>query len=609
MAVVHRAVRRRDDGSQEVVALKRLLPHLAEDAAFIRAFAREARVAQGLHHENICRIHELGRVGDSYFISMELLEGSDLRALLRRAYVRRSSAPLDAALSLLVQLCAALDHAHNATDPDSGELLGLVHRDVSPANLLVTIDGTVKVIDFGIAKATLASFQTETGRFRGKLGYLSPEAIQGQPVDGRSDIFSVGVIAYELVTGRPLFGSVSDFETLSRVQFGKVDPPSSQNPAVPPALDEAIMAALAKDPSDRWPSAATMREALAEVAPGPSKAALAAWVTAARQEAAAAPEPRGTGQARAARASGSPTEQVVDLVWSGGARPDAAGLPDVPDLAAQPPAPLPPKGAIPPAGPDHGTVQMWALEPRPRGKRGKRPASAPALALPMAPPAQLSDDSERDTIAMPPLARLPGAGDEVDPHGATVEMEPLRFDTVDMEPLRSDTVDMEPLRSDTVEMAALERFAGATVKVAPLARPPTGREAPVRARWDLLQLAVAAVLLLLSPFGREEPARAAGSPPPAASSVALPDRPAAAPPPVSAAPLRCRLRVTSRPRRALVWLDDQVLGETPIDTEVACAGGRLAIEKRRYQTAVRSLSFAATSEATIDVSLSKRRRD
>jgi hypothetical protein len=626
MAVVHRALRRRDDGSVQEVALKRLLPHLAEDAAFIRAFAREARTAQGLRHENVCLIHELGRVGESYFISMELLDGSDLRALLRRSYVRSTTPPLEAALSLLVQLCAALDHAHNATDPATGELLGLVHRDVSPANVLVTGDGTVKVIDFGIAKATLAKFQTETGRFRGKLGYLSPEAIQGEPVDGRSDLFSVGVIAYELLTAKPLFGTVSDFETLSRVQFGKVEPPSAMNRAVPPALDEAIMSALAKDPSDRWPSAATMGEALRAIAPGPSRDALAEWADQARRE---RPAPGPLGRAMARRdAGGSPTEQVVDLVWGAADKSEPDGLPvvpEVPDLAA----PLPPVEAIPAAPPDQSTVQMWALEPRPRGKRGQRAASAalglapgPGFVIPKPPPAppetgpdepeprrresleleQLLRDGERDTIVMPTLAR----GEEALPDLAGAE-------TVKMDQLLRD-----PAHFETVEIARLEQITAAheTIRVAPLQRPApeATQQLPVhrrhdlgrRQRWDQLQLMAAAVILLVSPFGREAPTQAQASPPTASASLA--DRPSTE---VSAAPApgatRCRLEVTSRPRHALVWIDDKVIGDTPLSTEVDCAGGLLAIEKDRYRTEVRPLSFDATTTVAVDVTLAKRR--
>jgi serine/threonine protein kinase len=554
MAVVHRAVRRREDGSEQTVALKRLLPHLAEDAAFIRAFAREARMAQSLRHENICLIHELGRVGESYFISMELLEGSDLRALLRRSYVRGTTPPLTAALSLLVQLCAALDHAHNAVDPDTGDLLGLVHRDVSPANVLVLPDGTVKVIDFGIAKATLAKVQTETGRFRGKLGYLSPEAIQGQAVDGRSDIFSVGVIAYELVTGKPLFGSVSDFDTLSRVQFGKVDLPSSLNPKVPPELDEAIMSALAKDPSDRWPSAATMGEALGEVVPGPSKEALAGWCSQARRER-PAPGPLSRGLASGS-ARENPIAQVVDLVWgASGSDPAIPALPEVPDLS------------------DHGTVQMWALQ--------------------------------RDTVLMPELERPVPEDPAASPdHGATIRMEQLLRDPSNFETVEIEKLEQITSASETVKVPALaSSSAEVTEQIAGRRRRPV--LAHWRQRWDQIQLTIAALVLLLSPLGREEPARADAPPP--STTAALADAPSAVT--VAAAPVqpRCRLVVTSRPRQALVWIDDEVIGDTPLDAEVDCAGGLLAVEKDRYKTVVRPLSFEGQSEVAVDISLTRKR--
>src|SRR5690606_21699369 len=173
---------------------------------------------------------------------------------------------------------------------------------------------------------TLAKFKTETGRFRGKLGYLSPEAIQGLPLDGRSDLFSVGVIAHELLTARPLFGAVSDFDTLSRVQFGEVRPPSSMNPHVTPELDAIVMKALAKEVGARWPSGAAMREALLAL-PGAGREEVGAWVGELQVE---KPPP---GPLAQALARATPTDQVVDRAWG---RPEpgppTVGLADVPDV-------------------------------------------------------------------------------------------------------------------------------------------------------------------------------------------------------------------------------------------------------------------------------------
>jgi len=311
------------------------------------------------------------------------------------------------------------------------------------------------------------------------------------------------------------------------------------------------------------------------------KEALAAWVADARREA-PRPGPLGRALGRSGRPSGSPTEQVVDLVW--GAAPKEESLPEVPDVSSAPPAPLPPATAIPPAAADHGTVQMWALEPKPKGKRGNTPLG------------------QHDTLAMPPL-ECPAASEALDP---TIKMEQLLRD---------------PSNFETVEIERLEQITAAseTVKVPPLVRGPVEptqkigswrrRAGGWRERWAEIQLMVAAVLLLLSPLGREQPARADDSPAPAAAALA--DRPAgtalvsAAPVP----PIRCHLAVTSRPRHALVRIDDKVIGETPLSADVDCAGGVLAVEKERYKTAVRTLSFAGTSEASIDLALAKRSRD
>ena len=250
MATVHRARERGIEGFERIVALKRLLPHLAEDATFVKSFVREAKFASMLQHANIVQLYELGRVGTTYYISMEHIDGRDVRRILTQARRMSAPPPVNVTLSLLVQLCDALEYAHARTDED-GRPLGLVHRDVSPSNLLVTRTGHLKVIDFGIAKAQSAQLRTQDGKVKGKLAYMAPEAITGNTVDARSDIFSVGVIAHELLTARTLFASKSEYQTLINVQRAEIAPPSATNPAVPPELDAIVAKALARDPGAR----------------------------------------------------------------------------------------------------------------------------------------------------------------------------------------------------------------------------------------------------------------------------------------------------------------------------------------------------------------------
>ncbi len=173
MATVHRALERGIEGFERIVALKRLLPHLALDASFIKSFVREAKLASVLNHVNIVQIFELGRVATQYFISMEYIDGRDIRQILRHARKVAGPPPIHVTVGLLLQLCEALDYAHHKVD-DAGHPMGLVHRDVSPSNVLVTHAGQVKVIDFGIAKAQSAQLRTQTGRVKGKLAYMAP---------------------------------------------------------------------------------------------------------------------------------------------------------------------------------------------------------------------------------------------------------------------------------------------------------------------------------------------------------------------------------------------------------------------------------------------------
>ncbi len=262
MATVHRALEQGAEGFERMVALKRLLPHLAEDASFIKSFVREAKLASILHHVNIVQIYELGRVGTEYFISMEYIDGRDLRRILRHARKVTGPPPINITVGLMIQLCDALDYAHNKVD-EQGHPLGLVHRDVSPSNLLITSGGHLKIIDFGIAKAQSSQLRTQTGRVKGKLAYMAPEAVSGsRDLDARSDIWACGVILHELLTARPLFASKNEYQTLLKVQRGDIMPPSTFNQGVPPELDAIVFKALARDADERYAGASELREAL-----------------------------------------------------------------------------------------------------------------------------------------------------------------------------------------------------------------------------------------------------------------------------------------------------------------------------------------------------------
>lgn len=265
MASVHRAKKHGIEGYERVVALKRMLSHLAEDASFVESFIREAKVASLLQHPNIAQIYDFGRIGGVYYIAMELVAGFDLRKLLRYANRANSSIPLPVVLSILGELCDALEYAHGFVD-EQGTHLQIVHRDISPSNLIVAHTGHLKVIDFGIAKASSHQLHTESGLVKGKLGYMSPEAALGMPLTPVADIFSVGVVAWELITASPLFSSRTDFETMRRIREADIVPPSHRNPACSAELDRLILSALERDPDRRLPSASVFRASLDQIA-------------------------------------------------------------------------------------------------------------------------------------------------------------------------------------------------------------------------------------------------------------------------------------------------------------------------------------------------------
>ncbi|MFH0902607.1 MAG: serine/threonine-protein kinase, partial [Pseudomonadota bacterium] len=261
MAEVFRAKSFGAEGFEKIVAVKRILPSIAEDGDFIQMFIDEAKIAGQLTHANICQIIELGKVGESYFIAMEFVWGKDVLQIYNR--LKRLGQRLNPvmAAAIAANVCAGLDFAHRKKD-QWGRPLNIIHRDVSPQNVLVSYEGEVKLIDFGIAKAATRSSKTKAGVLKGKFGYMSPEQVRGLPIDRRSDLFAVGTILYEMVTAERLFSGECDFLALEKVRNADIQPPSFLADNVPPALESVILRALARDVEERYQWAGEMQEDL-----------------------------------------------------------------------------------------------------------------------------------------------------------------------------------------------------------------------------------------------------------------------------------------------------------------------------------------------------------
>jgi eukaryotic-like serine/threonine-protein kinase len=260
MATVHRATIEIGQGVIKEVALKRMLPQLADDKKTLDDFIREAKLAAQLNHPNIVRILELGRNGTTYFIAMELVRGPSVLTLMKLMHARRTMAPVGIVIALLAELCEALDYASSATI--DGEALEIVHRDLSPSNLIVDDEGRLRIIDFGVAKTVSGKFQTSSGLVKGKLGYMALEVLAGKQIDKRADIFSVGVVAWELLTGRRLFVGINEYDVITKIRKGCKTPPSAFNIECSPELDEIVLHALSRRRDERWPSAGVMKNAL-----------------------------------------------------------------------------------------------------------------------------------------------------------------------------------------------------------------------------------------------------------------------------------------------------------------------------------------------------------
>lgn len=260
MAEVYLAVLGELSGFRTPVVVKRVLPHLAQNPQFIDMFLDEARIASLLDHPNVVRIYEVGRAGEEYFLAMELVQGKPLSSLLK--WMVDVKTPLDPKLVALIVASAAagLHHAHGLTDA-VGNPLGLVHRDVSPQNILISFEGSVKVIDFGIARALGRLTDTSTGNLKGKLGYMSPEQARGEEIDLRTDVFALGVVLWEATAGKRLFTRDNDLATMRALVYEPVPAPSTIA-TVDPELEAIILRALAREPAARYQTARELASAL-----------------------------------------------------------------------------------------------------------------------------------------------------------------------------------------------------------------------------------------------------------------------------------------------------------------------------------------------------------
>ncbi|MFN7133683.1 MAG: serine/threonine protein kinase [Myxococcales bacterium] len=246
------------EGFEKTIVIKRIRPHLSNQKSFVKMFLNEAKLAAQLNHPNIVQIYDLGKIGETYFIAMEYIFGRDMRRIIPKADSMGIPFPMVYALKIASSVCEGLYYAHQKTDL-YGNPLNIVHRDITPENIFVSFDGTVKVLDFGIAKAANQIEQTRAGEIKGKLSYMSPEQCMGKPLDHRSDLFSLGVVLYEWVTGFKLFTGESEVSILKSITEGKIYAPSYFKADIPEAVEHILMKALEKDRDRRYQSAWDMQ--------------------------------------------------------------------------------------------------------------------------------------------------------------------------------------------------------------------------------------------------------------------------------------------------------------------------------------------------------------
>ena len=263
MAEVFRAKITSSHGFEKILVIKRILPHLAADPSFVSMFIDEAKLTAQLTHPKIVQVLDFGAVNGQFFTALEYIDGFDALGLLRTAAQKRVQLPRALAVFIISEVLEALDYAHNARDME-GKPMQIVHRDISPSNLFMSKRGDVKLGDFGIAHAQRRESKTQAGTLKGKYGYMSPEQVVGRPIDARSDLFAIGVVLAELLTGRRLFSAPADLDVLLKVRDVKLDRLDKYGADLPKPLDRIVRRALRKDPRERFSTAADLRDELSD---------------------------------------------------------------------------------------------------------------------------------------------------------------------------------------------------------------------------------------------------------------------------------------------------------------------------------------------------------
>ena len=377
MAELYLAVMRNEEWAWEkVVAIKRILPHLAEDKQFVDMFLNEARIAARLAHPNICTVFEIDREGSELFLVMEYLRGMAWDAVSAR--VPPGDASLRLAASVLAQAADGLHHAHQLHDVD-GHATPVIHRDVSPQNLMLTIEGVCKVLDFGVSKVVVDGPRTRSGVLKGKLPYMSPEQIQGEPLDARADVFSLGIVLWEALAKESLFDRETDFLIWKAIT--EDDPPPLAPRGYPPAIDELLRCALARDRAARFASAKAFGEALRAVGRPLDTTATAAALRAHCGDELAARDAEVRAALRAGRTEVAPQDTLIDA-------PDRDGGSTV-SLRSQPAViarPATRRRWLAPAIAGGVLLVAGAIALGMRDRDGDPPAARPAVTPVVAPP-------------------------------------------------------------------------------------------------------------------------------------------------------------------------------------------------------------------------------